>query len=648
MHDVKTYHIHALFTTDDYRIPIYQRNYAWGRSEISQLLQDILDYVPEKRNYYIGTLVVYPQQRNDNSKFYDTIDGQQRLTTLSILLSVLRNEYKKVTWYTKNILQFESRPLSQNALNFAFNGYFDGRVEYHVAIQEAYDHIVEDLPTKLSETKVELDDFINFLSNYVTLLRVEVPFDTDLNHYFEIMNNRGEQLEKHEVVKSHLLDALYDEQDENNAHLQQLFNKVWDAAQQMDRYVQFGFEPQLRKRLFGNDWSYLKVADSKELLDEFNQFVKLGDDRPTFLLTVDQILASDTNYSAAQASTENADRFTSPINFQNFLLHILKIQTEKSSVTLDDKKLIDLFRVELRGRNKEDKRAFVTEFMFNLLRGRWLLDTYVIKRQFVANKEGWSLLTLKSGDGTKGYYVNTFGKGEDDDGWDNETTVMLLSMFHVSTPTLNYKYWMNAALYYLMGTDDVDCDDYINYLTKIAKQLICFRFLNTEKVDKLDYQRLIYNNESLIEVYPEISYDDPKLRYGAIENNLLFNFVDYMIWFGSGDSDVANFEFSFRSSIEHYYPQNPIGGRKIAEGALHSFGNLCLISHQKNSKLNHHLPSAKKNYYVKLSGSGRLAYDSLKQRMMMIDYDADEWNEEDIKQHNEQIIDMLNNFIQNN
>ena len=62
MHEVETYSVKELFNSDQYRIPIYQRNYAWGKAEISQLIQDILDYIPENRKYYIGTLVVYRHQ----------------------------------------------------------------------------------------------------------------------------------------------------------------------------------------------------------------------------------------------------------------------------------------------------------------------------------------------------------------------------------------------------------------------------------------------------------------------------------------------------------------------------------------------------------------------------------------------------------
>jgi len=64
-----------------YEIPIYQRNYAWGKDEVSALIQDVYDaYTASKQNYYIGTLVSF----HKGDQVYEVIDGQQRLATLLI------------------------------------------------------------------------------------------------------------------------------------------------------------------------------------------------------------------------------------------------------------------------------------------------------------------------------------------------------------------------------------------------------------------------------------------------------------------------------------------------------------------------------------------------------------------------------------
>jgi hypothetical protein len=62
------------------------------------------------------------------------------------------------------------------------------------------------------------------------------------------------------------------------------------------------------------------------------------------------------------------DRFTSPINFQNFLLHVLKI-THNKNISLDDKSLLESF--------ENIDEDFVKKFGFNLLKIKYLFDNYI-------------------------------------------------------------------------------------------------------------------------------------------------------------------------------------------------------------------------------------------------------------------------------
>jgi uncharacterized protein with ParB-like and HNH nuclease domain len=65
-HNILTLNIESLLNGDDqYVIPVYQRNYAWKEEHITQLIQDIIDYIPksgEAQDYYIGTLVAYERR----------------------------------------------------------------------------------------------------------------------------------------------------------------------------------------------------------------------------------------------------------------------------------------------------------------------------------------------------------------------------------------------------------------------------------------------------------------------------------------------------------------------------------------------------------------------------------------------------------
>lgn len=89
--------IHQLFGGDnDYIVPLYQRNFAWGESEIEQLLQDLYENYLECRKgkfipYFVGS-IIYIKRKEDSKEKLEVIDGQQRLTVLTLLLNILGKE----------------------------------------------------------------------------------------------------------------------------------------------------------------------------------------------------------------------------------------------------------------------------------------------------------------------------------------------------------------------------------------------------------------------------------------------------------------------------------------------------------------------------------------------------------------------------
>ena len=109
------------------------------------------------------------------------------------------------------------------------------------------------------------------------------------------------------------------------------------------------------------------------------------------------------------------------------------------------------------------------------------------------------------------------------------------------------------------------------------------------------------------------------------------------------DNRVKDFEYTFRSSVEHYYPQHPIDENFVLKGQdknwLNNFGNLCLISGSKNSRLSNFMPTAKKDYYT-----GSSTIDSIKQRLMM---EYEQWdtngtnNHNEIEEHSKKMIEIL-------
>lgn len=478
------YNIKELLNNENkYVIPIYQRNFEWGESEIRQLILDIYDYSVDNydKDYYIGTLIVYDRKNN-----FEIIDGQQRLTTLCILLSLIKNEYedryKKYITENYNLnLTFDSRKNSTETLKTLFNkdkNYTEKYIsENQNSITEGYiicKKVLSEILNKDNE-----DKFFKYLFENVKILRVLVLEDTDLNHYFEIMNSRGEQLEKHEILKARLLEKL------DNGNDKFIFNLIWEACSNMERYIQLGFKKDLWDIIFKNDLNSL--ISEKELYSIDYKKNNLNIDKET--KTIEDIINLENNIYDGENDEENNEEqelFNSIVNFPNFLLHVLKIQVDnknedmplddkrldKDKTPLDDKRLLETFNIFLENGDKEKIKSFIKSFGYNLLKIKFLFDKYIIKREL--KSDNWSLKQLKLSENKKSnYYKYTFSENdnnEKDDMGINKKILMLLSMFHVSYPTLVYKNWLNYVLKYLYNENNINAEDYKNKLKELAKK----------------------------------------------------------------------------------------------------------------------------------------------------------------------------------
>ena len=637
--NVKTLKIGELLTNDKYFIPIYQRNYSWGDEEISYLIQDLWNaYLNnENKNYYIGSLVVNKKENGD----FEVIDGQQRLTTLTLIMHYfcMNNLYEND--FTRNV-HFEHRKDSDCALENlesdnipnVFKNALKSIKKYWEADQKTVD---------------QQKSLADFLLTKVEIIRTEVPENTDLNHYFEIMNSRGEQLEKHEILKARLMEKL------SEGIEQSLFAKIWDACSDMSRYAVMGFDSELRELIFGNDWQKTPRVFRKEILrvaDELNRGKGKKEENGEKIV---DLLNSKKKIELKDGHLEDKydGAFTSVIDFPNFLMHVLRIYLEGSydgrfqNVPLDEKELLNNFGDHW---NKEK----VIKFIDVLLSCRYLFDKYVIKSSTLRSEdEHWSLWSVLKGNSSNYYYKNTFDsdKSESNDTDVNEQTknaIMLLSMFHVSNPSRIYKNWLYAVLRWLFEKkDDINQSDYIKFLEELCDK---FYFGNncqgkdiTEIIlDKVEFEFNLGSKES--------SKYKKYWDRGVNVPNFIFNRLDYQLWklpdekvkdFLKNDGWLTEntknaiwkkFRFTFRSSVEHHYPQHPIDGHTIKE--VDMFGNLYLLSQSKNSRLSNLTPVAKCDIIKTWKN-----YDSLKQVIMM---SHDKWGKDEIKVHGEKMLTILN------
>lgn len=629
--------IRRLFSEDKYRIPIYQRNYDWGEKESLQLIQDIADFAStrKEKKYYIGSLVVFARNK-EGQEYFETIDGQQRLTTLTILMDVLKTKQEvkdKVSWFVPGRMTYDHRPESDEALFLLFQGKLSDHQSAN-SIVDVFRIIQKNIKSIVADNGLSLEDFVDYLLSNVIIMRIPVPRDTELNHYFEIMNSRGEQLEKHEVLKANLMNSL-----DEKCHF--LFNEIWEACSSLNSYVQMNFKTSIRNLIFSSSCVNLQHDDFDSLNDQFLHLEKnSGEDdfeNGHLSRTLSQLFddaASNKKYRLPDSDDKDAgnDRFGSVINFSNLLLHALKVMYHTDEeydpdvdreIRLDDKRLIDIFSMVLS--HCSDKSSFVRRFIMALLKIRWLFDKYIIKRENYGGKEGWSLKDIKMYESNKINYIGTFCGDTDDDNEVSKDIRMLEAMFHVSAPTQIYKHWMNAVLYYVYSQDSIDPDEFREYLYTLACSYMLDRYL-CEKDMRVAFEDIIYKNNG--------EATNSTITWSMIDNgcdveNFVFNFYDYVTW-KNNTKKYNKFDFTYRSSVEHFYPRTPMPGHQAltAETGLDDFGNLCLISRGMNSKFSNNMPVAKCNNF----GNEALAQElSIKlNEMMDVVRIKNDWGEEEI------------------
>ena len=563
---------------EQYIVPIYQRNFDWGEDEIHQLIDDIIDFKYDeniKNKYYLGLLVV-------GSEKNEVVDGQQRLTTLYLIfkyLDLLKYEYNG------GGLKFECRDISNNTLilnkdefdKFKENPEYDINSRYDLKIINAYNKFIKEY--LLDEDKVI--KLKNNLKN-VYIIKNMLSSNINLNHYFELMNTRGEQLEKQDIIKSYLIEKIVQEKKGTNKQKEmEAINIIWQACQNMDNYVQMNFDINIRKEIFGKKWNRFDCKDYNSLIKIIKSCKNNINDINNDSTLLD--ILSNNNKSEyiveKEISKKSTERFESILSFPNFLLQLNRAinydENNSDNIELDDKNLITVLNKWCKSTESAKK------FIFNLLKYRLIYDKYIIKRDYKEQQDGeWSLKYLKKAKGNNPQYDNnTF------DGILQKQMIAIESCLRITFTSPKSMDWIYKLMRYI--SDCGECD-VIEYIEDIAK----------EKVKTSDYKNKTgFSIERIVYTY---------LDYILYRDNILKDIGKYSDLF-KNDIKFEHWNFSFRNSIEHFFPQHPNTDNDVCEGwmdlngkftnkgknALNSIGNLALVTVSANSKFSNMIPEQK-------------------------------------------------------
>ncbi len=247
-----------IFQDQLFIIPDYQRGYAWEKQQWQDLLDD-LELLDSEQDHYTGTLVIHPEasgkvsdDNGDDYTVYNVVDGQQRLTTVSILLNELIKQFETAGDKTKaDVMRTRyiatvrgGKPLPKLRLNRDTNDFYTNNI---IAAQKDISHA----PSIRSEAR--LAEAKRYFNTYFTEKRTVlgdsypawleamrtkmvsqmkltvyvVPKASEVGVIFEVMNNRGKPLTHMERVKNYLLYVCARLEKSDGEELAEEVNHTW-------------------------------------------------------------------------------------------------------------------------------------------------------------------------------------------------------------------------------------------------------------------------------------------------------------------------------------------------------------------------------------------------------------------------------------
>jgi uncharacterized protein with ParB-like and HNH nuclease domain len=279
------YPLAKIFSSEfDYVIPSYQRPYAWTVDESSELFDDLLDFHRQEQEdgYFLGSIVIIKEESNPYS---EVIDGQQRLTTLTILLAAITSQLNgSLKTDFENYIREPGRvsqglaPKPRLALRERDREFFSNHIqslkfddllaidpetfsnEAQHNIQINSKLLLNRLHSSFSGDEKQLCGFGSFIVQRCFLVAVSTPSQKSAFRVFSVMNSRGLDLLPTDIIKADVIGNIPKEnQDE--------YTERWE-----DMEVQAG------RNGFNDLFSHIRMIYAKEkakkaILDEFKSHV---------------------------------------------------------------------------------------------------------------------------------------------------------------------------------------------------------------------------------------------------------------------------------------------------------------------------------------------------------------------------------------
>jgi len=611
-----------------FNIPIYQRLYVWGRGQVLTLLGDLWQACQEEKDtFYLGGTLVIERKDNEGNPSFDLIDGQQRFTTLWLLSIAWQESLKDFSFIDrdndtkKHRIEFAIRPEVKKYFDLVLNGH---TAEIPQARQLA-DALSEIKSFKINylTSPDDLKKLTLFIKEKVQLILTTVPEKTDLNKLFEVINNRGIQLQHHEILKARLLDKLDSSEREG-------YNKLWEACSYMNDYVERNLRSATGLDVLGlykkNSENKLEnLADAQMVLLNFQDQYSVQDTWSlSTILTPNEVCIDVLDKNRSSDNDDYSDRVESIISFSMLLQHTLRIYLSKKHLPdirkVADKDLLKIFNDSwlTQDPSSDDVKIFI-ELLWKV---RYLFDKHVIKWVLVDEDKFHGIRALRENNGYLQRETN-----------DSRFEFSLLQSMLYHSQEMVTQYWLTPLLNYLVLNGEEGCEQYLEYLDN---HLLC----SLSSLPLIERTRLFldrpWHKEPMLSAQEAFNktFDN-----GTQYPHYWFYKLEYVLY-KALERDTKrkgwrdNFRMTAKNSVEHISPQSL---NRVSN--MHTFGNLALVTRSLNSELSDKSFGEKRAYFLdKHQGKGV----SLKLEYV---YENERWSDNEILEHQDHMIQIFDEYL---
>ena len=213
-------------------IPPFQRNYEWSNKQCEELFSDIENAFKKQKTHYLGNIVYYFGD-NNGAEFQELIlvDGQQRISTIVLLLCALRDcekdaefQSKITTRYLKNDTSIDKFRIRLKQTSYDYQSFLS--VIEKTPIKDENNNIIKNYKCflrLLNETTISLVDIYNTIQK-LEIVGVNLQIENDLETVqtiFEKINSTGKPLSAADLMRNYLLIS------KSPTEQQRLYDNYW-------------------------------------------------------------------------------------------------------------------------------------------------------------------------------------------------------------------------------------------------------------------------------------------------------------------------------------------------------------------------------------------------------------------------------------